>query len=224
MADFLSDENIIDFFGKIDDEFVLTDIPAFVRDAAYQEIVQETNVLWDPITQSLYVDGNGGNKIFCPVVPIINLTWLVVIGKELSETSLIVDQTDEDRQIWYDGETGLIELIKPITGIEWGIDDDTDVGIFPTGVQNIRIVGTFGTASPEAILILLQLYIMLRHLSKVDPEKYGSGDVISERIGKYQYTLGGGGNITGGRMGLDAMIAHLFEVLPQENSLLYEDI
>jgi len=224
MADFLLDQNITDFFNKIYAEFALTDIPAFVRDAAYQEIVQVTEVPWELSAQTLYVDGRGVATIFCPVLPIISLTELVVIDKNTNETSLIVDQTDEDRQVWYDGETGFIKLIKPIAGIEWGTDDDADVGIFPSGVQNIKIVGTFGTDQPKAILTLLQLYIMLRHMSKMDPDKYGSADIISERIGKYQYTLSSGGSGANSRMSLDTMIEHLYEVLPRENSLLYEDI
>ena len=212
-TDFVTDSQIVQFFQRINSEFVLADMPTFVRSFTYEEIKGRTDITPTlPAALTLYVDGRGDKTIVCPRIPIATLTGVRVINKDTTYTDLIIDQTNTNRQIWYDADTGHIELVQPITGVEvTGGDTDNDYGIFPQGIQNIRITGTFGTDEIQNTLAMLQLYLMLRQMSRLDPETYGKADIISERIGKYSYTLGGGkGGTDAGRMTLDELIEHLF--------------
>jgi len=224
MADFLTEDEITEFFTLVDSTFTIADVPPFVRSAAYQEILERSDFDWEEKVQTIYEDGRGTKEVFCPVLPIIALTEVVIVSQTLGETSLNVDQTDDDRQIWYDAATGKIEIIQPIGGIEVAGADNATASVFPTGVQNIKLVGTFGQDSPSSILSLLQLYLMLRNMARTDPAKWGKGDIVSEKIGKYQYELYGRGSTQSHRQSLDQYIDYLFSVLPSNNTFFYDNV
>ena len=225
MADFVTDDNIVEFFGFYKSGFAIGNLPTYIREAGYEEIIQRAGSDWvaDIEDVTLYLDGRGDKDLWIPEPPILSLTSLTYISKTLEETDLTIDQTDEDRQIWYDANTGHIQLIQPITGIEYGWDEDS-IGVFPTGVQNIKIVGKFGTANPNAILTIIQLYCMLRHMARIDPSTYGKGDLVSEKIGKYSYELYGKTSTKSERMSLDQYIDYLYGLLPSFNSFLYDAV
>jgi len=223
MADFLTDDQITEFFRLIKSSFVIGDIPTFVRAGAYEEITQRTETDWVADTEdaTIYLDGRGDKFLYVPeeYLPILSMTSLTIINHELTETSVICDQTDDERQVAYDPYTGKIEVIEPLSGIEYGLD--SDYGFFPAGVRNIRVVGKFGQSTPANILSLLQLMLMLRYMSRLQPKDYAGGDMRSERIGKYAYELFGVGSESK-RLTMDDMINHLFDLLPF--SIRYDSI
>jgi len=231
MPDFVTDNNIIAFFSAIlnprDIAFTMDMIPSFVRTTAYEEIVRRSDNDWHVDTETFYLDGQGTYRLALPKdkYPIVRLDAMSIIRKDGTPINLIVNQALTTRNVRYNEETGVIEYVAPAdSSIEYGFDGDDILPKFPDGIKNIKLVGVFGTGSPAYILKMLQLYIMLRHMSYLDPGKYGVADIISETIGKYKYELSGkGGSSAGKRMGLDDMINYLFSTLPG-SSLSYEAI
>lgn len=220
MSDFVTDDQIVDFFGRIKGGFVLSDMPDYIRDFAYREIITRTNREWETTTDIQYLDGRGDRAVYLSELPIISISAITILEKDTTETSLNVDQTDEDRQVWYDENTGKIEIIAPIDGIEWGRDNE--YSIFPKGVRNVKVEGQFGTSNYSNILTLLQLYVMLRHLARIDPQTYGVGDKVSEKIGKYSYELYGKSTTDSHRMSLDQVIESIYGLLPE--NLVYDAV
>lgn len=223
-SDFLTDDVIVQYFSLLKPDFVLADIPSFIRSAAWQEIIQRTSTEWTVDSETIYVDGRGDKYLFIPEPPIVSISSMTIIGKDLTETSVTVDQTDDDRQVWWDAETGKIELINYVQGIEYGFDPEQDAGVFPKGEQNIKIVGVFGRNTPAYILQMLQLLCMVRHMMRVEPSTYGKGDMVMEKIGKYAYELYGKSTTRSERMSLDQYIDYLFGLLPQSSTFAYDAV
>lgn len=220
MSDFVTDDQIIDFFGRIESGFVLSDLPTYIRNAAYREIVTRTDKEWEITTDIQYLDGRGDRVVYLTETPILSISAITILEKDTTETSLNVDQGDDDRQVWYDTNTGKIEIIAPIDGVEWGMDNE--YSIFPEGVQNVKVEGQFRTENYSNILTILQLYTMLRHMARLDPKSYGVGDLVAEKIGKYSYELYGKTTTDSKRMSLDQMIEYFYDILP--GNLVYDAV
>lgn len=222
MADFLTDDQIAEYFRILNPSFSISDIPTLIRSASYEEITQKSGFTWEAIEQTLYFDGDGTKHLFVTPIPIVSLVSMTLIGEDLAETSVNVTQTSATREIWYEPNTGKIEIINPIDNIEYG--NDEEAGVFPKGIRNIKIVGTFGTSSPASILSLLQLCIINRTMARLNPSVYAKGDILEEEIGKYRYVLAGRTTSDSTRMSLDQYIEYLFSLLPQFNSFVYEAV
>lgn len=221
MADFTTDDSIVSLMRMVTGikTFAISDVPTFLRAASYQEIVERSGNDWSVsiADEVVTLSGDGTNRLFLPKdkIPIISLTSIIVTNKEATTTTINIDQSDDERNMWYDIDTGLIELIRPVEGIQWGYDlDYKEVGVWPDGVANIAITGRFGQEGPASILNLLQNFIILRSMSRLNPQKYGSGDIVGEKIGKYSYELTGKGTSASKRMSLDEMIDYYFTLLP----------
>ena len=220
MADFITEDMMTEFFGIFVEDFEISNIPSFLRAAAYEEIVQRSGSDWTELESTFYVDGRGDEFVYFLEVPIVTLTAITIIAPDLTETVLTIDQADTDRQIWFDAATGKIAIIgPPISGIEYGTDGEQSV--FPEGVQNVKIEGTFGQNTPANILSTLQLFTIMRLMGKIDPEFYAKGDMIKEKIGRYAYELGGKAT---DRKSIEQMIDLFYDLLPNFNSFVYDDV
>lgn len=206
MADFLNDGDITEFFNKVKPGFVLSEIPDYVRNSAYQEILLRTDRKWEVRNATQLLNGRGDKWIFSRIVPIVSVSSMKIIKKDLEEIELVVDQTDDERQVRFDKKTGAIELIRGISGIE------TDsITKFPKGLENVELIGIFGPSSNEEvndILRLLQLLIMLRNMSSLDPTNYKTG-IVQEKISRYSYKLS-----ETGHKSVNEMIEDYYAMLP----------
>ena len=193
------------------------DVSDTLLNAAKQQIDGMTNTSWSYfINHYLYMDGRNGRVIFCPIIPIASLSEVTIIGKDLEETSF--DLAGDDRQVWWDSATGKIEVIKYDTE-NIVVSTPSDWTIFPEGVRNVRIRGTFGKKPTESVK-LLQSLIVYRSLSTTNPKSF-DGNHNKEKIGNYQYQLdsyGANGNA------LDNQINGLVMELKDADSMWLEEI
>ena len=164
----------------------------------------------------LWIDGRNHNSIMCPIIPISNLHEVTVIGKDLEETTFTM--TGDDRQIWWDGETGKIEIIA-FDSYDIAKGPPFDYNYFPEGVKNVRLRGTFGKLADDTVKTA-QAFMVLKQLSMVQPKTYALGYSM-EKIGNYQYKLG----FTGGKyVSLDMYIDNLLEDLKCADTMWMEEI
>lgn len=231
MADFVTDDQIQEFFTIVNPKFTIDNLPDFVRASSYEEILQRTDNEWtvDDSEVTIYADGTKSKQLFLDKdqLPITSISEIIIIAKDLTETEVIVDQTDSDRQVWWDPNTGLIEFIetcennieKCFDPIDWQV-----ANIWPKGLRNIKITGKFGRNTPANILSMIQLYVMLRHMSKLKPREYASGDVVMEKIGRYQYELAGKSSGGTEKIGIDGMIDYLYSLLPNTSKFMYHGV
>ena len=113
VVDFLSDDEITNFFIMIDPNFCLKNLPSYIRTSAAEMIACKTNTIWERSNGTLYVSGNREPCIQSPRIPIIDLTDITIIFTNESTKSLVL--TGEDREVEYACDTGVIRLIRPIT-------------------------------------------------------------------------------------------------------------
>jgi hypothetical protein len=214
--------NILAFLQKLKSDLTLADITDMIYNASTEMINSKTDTYWEIFSGDLYQDGTGRDHVFCPVVPIATLTGLVIIATDETEDSL--DVSGSDRQVWYNSKTG---IIKRVNWYEDRIERDTDYGaIFPLGVQNIKITGTFGRDATNHdtlnILKLLQTFICMKILGFQFPSKFNVVDAIEEKIGEYSYRIGDmqyTTNLKNQKFTLDGYIDMLFGLLPKDDQL-----
>jgi len=226
MSDYVSDQQILDYFRSVvGNDFALSDIPSVIRTGAYEMINQVSDYVWEtPQSETIYIDGRGIETLFVPKPPIVEIISITVIDGELDETELVVDQTDTDRDIWYDTLTGRIELINSFSYLDTDENLIDEYNVFPNGIGNIKIVGRFGQSTPANILSMLQLTIMMRQMSVIDPQVFGGSDIVKERIGKYEYVLLGYSSSNSVRMSVDEYIKYLFSMLPNHSKFYFGDV
>lgn len=166
----------------------------------------------------LYIDGRGHNVVFSPVLPIKNLHEVKLIAKDTSEDTYIL--TGEDRQIWWDKETGKIEIIHyDEEQIEKSDYDKPNV--FIEGIRNVAIRGDFGELADDRVK-LAQTFLILKRLALLKPSSY-PWNVVSEKIGNYQYKLSEGGS--GQKVvNFDSFLDDLLGELKDEESMSLEEI
>jgi hypothetical protein len=176
-----------------------------------------TGTSWGASDQTIYIDGKGHKSVMCPNIPINTLTSVTVIAKNEDETSY--DLSGDDRQIWWDGETGLIQVIK-WDRADIAVSTPSEFTVFPVGVKNVKIVGNFGRAVTELVK-LAQALLAFKQFSILNPETYPS-NLVMEKIGNYQYKLAEGKSpdvVT-----FDAYINQIIEELKNEDSMVLEEI
>lgn len=216
-VDYLSDDEIVEFFSMINPGFCLENLPNYLRNSAAEIIACKTNTTWEKSNAVLYVDGTRENCISSPRVPIVSLSDISIIRKDESLLPLVL--SGEDRQVEWACDTGVISLIKSVADdIETitDIDDWKSIGRFPVGLNNIKLTGVFGNL-PLDLLKLLQLMLIGKSLQLLDSNTYGFNK-ISEKIGRYEYKLGAISK-NSSVMSFDDYIGFLFNLLPQTEGL-----
>jgi hypothetical protein len=137
------------------------------------------------------MNGNGKNRIFPPLsAPLLTVEHLYVCDIEIDPC-------------WYSWDKGSIflDMCKacPSSGglseLWFLLTAEAPEGFFPRGYDNIRIVGTYGSASvPEPLKQAIKILI-----DAVNDGSYAvTGGFISESIGKYSYRLGATGYVKDG--------------------------
>jgi hypothetical protein len=202
--------------GAGETPLVEADIPDSAFDGAGQIIDKKTESRFSVFAGDLYVDGDGQNYIICPRTPIVTLTGLVIIKTDLTTEALVL--TTSSRNVWYNEATGLIKRIAvEVDRIEYG-QEQVD-SIFPTGVKNIKMTGTFGGTAAN-ILALLQIMETSRILGfYMDFIK--RANLIEEQIGEYRYKLGDmqtSKDPNNARKTLDGYIEYLYQCLPKDDN------
>jgi hypothetical protein len=227
---YLTDDEIYTYFKQLNPNFSLTDIPTTTRTFAWQFIDNETGRHWEIESKTVYLDGRNTSGIYLQDVPITTLCEVVIISPDTTEESLDFSRTSGSRVLEYDEDTGKISFIGSITssieaaGEAAGYQDNV-TRIFPEGVRNIRVRGIFGDVTDVSGLVKqLQLLVIQRQLSSINPSVYAGSDLVKERIGKYEYQLLGATASQSQRKSLDEYIEFLIECLPGFTSAGYESI
>jgi len=163
--------------------------PAGMSDVIKKEIVDRAEQLIERITRDyfysktfvLFQDGNGKDKLFLGLIPdILTVTEIKISGVVLTASWYTFDVNSvylDPEALPGGGETAELMLRLKYKRI-----------LFPKGMGNIKITGTYGwTACPAAIK---QAAIMLCRYEN-DETLYTpfSGDLKSEKLGDYAYTL-----------------------------------
>lgn len=215
---YVTEQEIVDFMELINEDFTVNDISEVVVNAMYQVINSKMDTVYDEVTKSIYVDGTGDRFIFCPQIPMKNITKIAIVELNGEEVGFIINGLN--RNIWWDENTGKVWTDREYFGIEY----NGDRAPFPNRPVSVRIDGTFGTVSTELVK-QLQLMLILKQYSLMQPSVYAS-DIISEKIGRYEYKLVNASNVepSNQRKGVDGWIAFLFECLPSEDTLGMESI
>jgi len=197
-------------------QLVETDIPDSAFNGAGSIVDEKTGSRFAVFAGDLYVDGDGQNYIICPRVPIITLTGVTIINPDTSTEALVVSGTS--RNIWFNEATGLIKRIAiTVDRIEYG-QEHVDC-VFPFGVKNIKMTGTFGGTSAD-VLALLQILETTRILGFF-MDFIKKTNLIEEQIGEYRYKLGDmqtGKDPNNARKTLDGYIEYLYNCLPQNDN------
>jgi len=215
--------NILTFLQKVKSDLVLADITDTVYNASTEMINNKTDTYWEIFAGDLYINGEGTDRFFSPVVPIVTLTNVQLIFRDGTTEDLITSGVD--KQVWFNDETGEIARID-----KYGMDDitrDPDPGPrFPEGLKNIKITGTFGRDASNHdslnILKLLQTLLVMKIMNFQFPSDFRQVDLIQERIGEYEYRIGDMQTSKVGKnqkMTLEGYIDYLFNLLPKDDAI-----
>jgi hypothetical protein len=229
---YLTDDEIVEYFRDMDPAFVITDLPSNARLFATQTIDVKSGRSWlAEGMKSVYVDGRGTEAIYLTDLPITTLCEVTIINTDTSEETLDFSRTSEDRVLEYDEETGKIGFINgvvqpiEVTGFPRNEAQYFEKRYFPVGTLNVRVTGIFGDPTGyTAIVKQLELLLLGRQLSMLDPSTYAGSDLVKERIGKYEYQLLGATASQAKRMSMDEYIDFVFTLLPNFTSANYESV
>lgn len=215
---YVTKQAVVDFAVSLKTDLTVADITDAMLTATTQMINKETDTYWQVYAGDLYVDGRGEDFIFSPIVPIVTLTAVKIIDIDTTEESLTVSGTD--REVWFNEETGLIKRIDYYGSTD--IQRDPDPGaLFPEGVKNIKITGTFGRATYAELLAMLQTMLIIQMLRFKYPSEFNT-DLISERIGEYEWRASEmqySKDPKNSKKTLDGYISYLYSMLPQDDKL-----
>jgi len=216
---YVTEGEIVTFMQMINEDFELVDINELIVNAMYELINNRMDTVYEEVEQSLLIDGRGERFIFCSKIPIVKITGISTIALTGIETSFIIN--GQDRNIWWDTSTGKIWTDRDDEEL---IEVNSETLSFPDRAVSVRVNGTFGTTGTELVK-QLQLMLILKQYSLMQPSAYAS-DIISEKIGRYEYKLANASNVAPGnqRKGIDGWISFLFEQLPSEDTMGLESV
>jgi len=206
---YVTTDEIVEFMEVINPNFLDTDIMDLTVNAMYELINRRIDGAYAEEEATLYQDGRGDRFLFSPQIPIVELESVTIIHEDETETDFVLSGTD--RNIWWDNNTGAIWTYRED---DVPIEYNGDYTKFPDRFNSVRLVGTFGTV-PNDLVKQLQLMLILKQYSLLQPSVYVS-DVISEKIGRYEYKLANASNVLpeNQRKGIDGWIHFLFSQIP----------
>lgn len=218
---------IYNFLVQIKPTLQLSEITDSLITLATQIINQRADATWDLFIGNLYLDGKNEDWIMCPKIPIQAITALTIISIDGTEESITISGTD--KQVEINNETGEIRAFD-LTETEKVVRDQDRFWLFPKGLQNIRITGTFGVdagGSASEILKMLTIMLVMQNLRFKDPESFRQMDLVSETIGEYKWQVGDmqySSNLKNQKLTLEGYIDYLFNSLPKEDQIKIRDI
>jgi hypothetical protein len=122
-------------------------------------------------SETLKIDGPGGNTLMLPKYPILTITKIECDGVEWTGADITNSFAIYE-------EEGMIKVREGINYDNVGLDE-----VFAKGTQNIEITGTFGYASVPKLVEELATLIVIRIMRE---KSLGMTDEITEeRIGDY---------------------------------------
>lgn len=167
------------------------DIGSGVSETERQEVIDRAEQLIENITRDyfyekdfvVYRDGNGKDRIFLKFIPhVLDVTEIKLSGIELDDSYWTFDINS----VYLDPEVAVGETAEMM------LRASQYTKLFPKGMKNVKVTGTYGwSACPVAIkraAILLCRYENDETLF----EAHSSGDLKSEKIGDYSYTIADG--------------------------------
>ena len=195
----------------------ITNWPSGTSDSEKDAIIGKYETYLEKITGTqfyeksfdLYLNGNNKNRLFLGLeADITSITEVYICGTEIPSS-------------WYswDADSVYLDLCGSgaTVGIAWGelyykIGLSTE-GLFPRGLNNIHVVGTYGQTN---------LFQIAKQVVKSLVEAYNEGGITkgslfeSEKIGDYSYKYGGTayGKIYTGNREIDTMIDSLIRDKP----------
>lgn len=221
---YVDEDEIVDFMQIINSDFTEDDINELIVNSMYDMINRKMDTVYETTTTTLLADGHGTYTVWCPKIPIVDITRIAIINQDETEDEF--DISGDDRNIWWDTSTGKIFTKRDYENkIEVYPDDESlAYGKFPDRVACVKIEGTFGQVA-NSLVKQLQLFLILKQYAILQPSVYAT-DIISEKIGRYEYKLLNASNVSPNnqRKGIDGWIAYLFEQLPSEDKLGLESI
>ncbi len=219
ISGYVTAQEIVDFMELINPEFLATDINDMIVNSTYEIINKQIGGEYEIQDLTLYQDGRGTKEIFCPQIPMVAVTNIATVALDGTETAFTIN--GKDRNIWWDASTGKIWVESNNAVIEKNGSGQP----FPDYPNSVKIEGRFGEIATDLVKVL-QLMMILKQYSLLQPALYAS-DIISEKIGRYEYKLANASNVApeNQRKGLDGYIEWLFKQLPnQENNMGLEAI
>ncbi len=129
------------------------------------------------------LNGNGKNRIFPPLyADILTVTKVYVCGVELDPSWVAWDENSVYLNLYQSGAySGSPELY-------YRIGEAAEEGIFPRGYNNVRVVGTYGSAAvPQPIAEAAKNLVDAINEGKFPTQ---AKTFKSEHIGRYSYTTG----------------------------------
>jgi len=195
---YVSDAEIDEFFQALLDDgtWTYTNIPVIVRGdgsnrgSAFESLRAELDGYVDAgnsTEETILYNGSGQPELFVKF-PIVDIDSITVLEPDTTETALDLEGADKDVEIFH--KDGLLTLHRD-RGIAGAASSDSGVSNWPLGLENIRIVGTFGyVASP--IFKYAQLLYMLQAMAMYNPDTYQPylSMAKSIEIGRYQEAYG----------------------------------
>jgi hypothetical protein len=206
---YVTPAEIVDFMRLINPEFEETDINDILVNSTFHTVNSIVDVEFEETTENRIVSGTKDDFFFSDIVPILNVTKVVSISPNGVENEFTI--SGDGRNLFWDRQTGFFQIYNktiPVYDLP----------------QSIRIEGTFGTIATDLVK-QIQLLMILKQYSIVQPDVYKT-DIISEKIGRYEYKLANASNVApeNQRKGLDGMINFLIDQLPQINRLTIESV
>ena len=206
MGSYVTNDEIVEFMQGINPDFNENDIDATIVGGMYDFINKKIGTEYGVEDRTYLVDGNGDYLVWSLYLPIVYLNSVTIIKE--NEERVDLDLHGEDRNCWYDADTGFIKSSLK----------------FPLRPDSVELRGKFGEI-PSDLVKLLQLLLIYKTYTITQPSKY-HGDLVEEKIGRYSYKLSDTGTYSedNQRKGLDGYIAYLFDALGRMNNMAFEAI
>jgi len=164
------------------------DIGSGASEAERQEIIDRAEQLIENITHdyfyakafAVYRDGNGKDKLFLKFIPyVLSVSEIKLFGIVLGTG-------------WYTFNIDSVYLDpEAVTGDEYPellFRLRYETNLFPKGMGNVKITGTYGWASCP-VAIKRAAIMLCRYENDETLYTVHSGDIKSEKLGDYSYTL-----------------------------------
>ena len=220
MPAIISKEELVEFLNFVRKPGTSAVAVGDINDTLYygtnDALVRKTGSSWDITERQLLLNGQGDKVIYVPYVPINDLVSLTIRKKNTETVDITL--TGSERQVWWDSETGRIEMIAHVDDLGGLLS--VEPSEFPKGMENVAVVGSFGTTPPNLAKYVYCL-MYLKQLTISDKARFGL-DMVMERIGRYEYRIGVPSNqaVPNQYKGIDGLIEWYLQELIEDKMVL----
>jgi len=223
MPTYVTKAEVVTFLSDIYSAIAEADISDLMLNQSWSIIENRTELEWDinEAASTIRLNGTGENHIFVPpaYLPITSLTSIIMYKSDETTTTLTL--SGDERQVWWDPDTGRIEMVEPDSSLTIFLDEDDVyvVNTFVYGVNNIYVTGIFGSTVPDMVKFL-QMLLILKAFTIKDPSHF-KVDLMAEKMGKYEYKMGVPSSQAEKNQykGLDGYIEFLFGIISSQMDL-----